>query len=311
MLSSVLWAITSYFNPIGYRRRFENFQEFRRRLTVPLLAVELGYKDHFELRDQDAELLVRLPGRDVLWQKERLLNVAVGRLPAACTAVASVDCDVIFEQDGWADEALALMERFPMIQLFSHVHHLRRDWAPDGAPRTAVELTQEAGARAASRAPDPALPLADTTVPGRGVAVMGFAWVYRRDVLARHGFYDVCIVGGADTAILGAAFGRPDTAIQLHAMNAAQESMYREWASAFHRSVAGRVGFLGGDVFHLWHGRLAERWARRRHVELGRFGFDPRHDIALDEAGSWRWNSDKRELHDYVRDYFLSRREDG
>lgn len=217
----------------------------------------------------------------------------------------------IFEQDGWADEALALMERFPMIQLFSHVHHLRRDWAPDGAPRTAVELTQEAGARAASRAPDPALPLADTSVPGRGVAVMGFAWVYRRDVLARHGFYDACIVGGADTAMLGAAFGRPDTAIRFHAINATQASVYREWASAFHRSVAGRVGFLGGDVFHLWHGRLAERWARRCHIALGRFGFDPRHDIALDEAGCWRWNSDKRELHAYVRDYFLSRREDG
>jgi hypothetical protein len=311
MLDSVLWAITSYFNPVGYRRRFQNFQEFRRRLTVPLLAVELGYNGQFELRNQDAELLVRLSGRDVLWQKERLLNVAMARLPAACTTVASVDCDVIFEHDGWADEALALLERFPMIQLFSRVHHLRRDWAPDRALGDAVELTQEAIARAASRSPDPALSFGNTTVPGPGAAAMGFGWAYRRDVLARHGFYDVCIVGGGNTAMLGAGLGRPDSAIQVHAMNAQQESMYREWASAFHRSIAGRVGFLGGDVFHLWHGRLEDRWARRRHLDLGRFGFDPRHDIALDEAGCWRWNSDKRELHAYVRDYFLSRREDG
>ena len=97
----MLWAITSYFNPAGYRNRLENFRKFRRRLAVPLLAVEFRYGERFELEDGDADLLLRLPGRDVLWQKERLLNVAMTHLPAECTAVASLDCDVVFERDDW------------------------------------------------------------------------------------------------------------------------------------------------------------------------------------------------------------------
>lgn len=46
---SDVWAITSFYNPIGYRRRRENFDHFRRRLNVPLVAVELGFGEKFEL----------------------------------------------------------------------------------------------------------------------------------------------------------------------------------------------------------------------------------------------------------------------
>ena len=47
----MLWAITCYFNPIGHRRRLSNYRVFRRRLNVPLVTVELGYHDVFELPD--------------------------------------------------------------------------------------------------------------------------------------------------------------------------------------------------------------------------------------------------------------------
>jgi hypothetical protein len=41
------------------------------------------------------------------------------------------------------------------------------------------------------------------------------------------------------------------------------------------------------------------------------FAFDPSNDIALDPDGCWRWNSDKKPLHTFVRGYFESRNEDG
>ena len=44
-----LWAITSYYNPLAYRRRRENYRIFRQRLKVPLLTVELAYGPDFEL----------------------------------------------------------------------------------------------------------------------------------------------------------------------------------------------------------------------------------------------------------------------
>lgn len=307
----MLWAITSYFNPAGYRRRLENFREFRDRLAVPLLAVELRYGTGFELEDGDADILVRLPGRDVLWQKERLLNVALERLPGECTMVASVDCDVIFEREDWATDVRARLDRFPVVQLFTRLHHLRPEWVPGDAPLDAVLFAQEGSASAIGRGQDLVTVLGTTTERHAGVTVNGFGWAYRRETLARHGFYDACIVGGGDTAMIAAALGRPDVAVGVHAMNASQEARYRPWATEFYRSVAGRIGCLDGDLFHLWHGRLEDRWTRQRHLGLAPFRFDPRRDIALDDAGSWRWSSDKPGLHAYVREYFTARREDG
>ena len=44
--SANLWAITCYFNPVGYRRRLENYRMFRQRLKVPLVAVELSFDEN-------------------------------------------------------------------------------------------------------------------------------------------------------------------------------------------------------------------------------------------------------------------------
>jgi hypothetical protein len=49
----------------------------------------------------------------------------------------------------------------------------------------------------------------------------------------------------------------------------------------------------------------------QRHQGLSRFQFDPSVDIAFGKNGAWRWTSDKPDMHDFVRNRFASRREDG
>ena len=107
---------------------------FRRQLGLPLVAVELAYGAEFELRDGDAEILVRLRGRDVMWQKERLLNVALRALPSSCSRIVWLDCDVLFEDDDWPDRLDSLLDAHPLVQAFSRVHHLAAD-ARRGAAR--------------------------------------------------------------------------------------------------------------------------------------------------------------------------------
>ena len=128
-----LWAITSYFNPIGYRRRPANYRLFRERLNVPLVTVELAYGPDFELTQSDADILVQLRGEDVLWQKERLLNVALRHLPSTCRKLAFVDCDVVFELEDLGERVGDLLDRFMLVQMFSRVHCMRRDWTPGEA----------------------------------------------------------------------------------------------------------------------------------------------------------------------------------
>ena len=121
-----LWGITCYFNPVGYKRRLQNYLLFRRHLKIPLITVELAYRDGFDLPADAADILIRLRSGDVLWQKERLLNLALAALPDRCDAVAWLDCDVVFEDDDWAARAAQALQRFPLIQPFQTVHETPR-----------------------------------------------------------------------------------------------------------------------------------------------------------------------------------------
>src|SRR5215211_7187453 len=144
-----LWAITSYFNPMRYGRRLANYHTFREPLKVPLLTVELSFgANDFDLREGEADVLIQLRGRDVLWQKERLLNVALGELPSECTKVVWLDCDVIFGDDSWAEKVSGLLDEFVLVQAFSRVHHLPPDLAL-GKPSSAnAEFSQSSTASA-------------------------------------------------------------------------------------------------------------------------------------------------------------------
>ncbi|MBT8398023.1 MAG: hypothetical protein KJN92_13705, partial [Gemmatimonadetes bacterium] len=86
---------------------------------------------------------------------------------------------------------------------------------------------------------------------------------------------------------------------------------YRAWAKGFFEAVEGRVGYIPGRVFHLWHGDLLDRQYASRLKILNDHSFDPFSDISLDPQGIWRWDSHKPQLHREIRAYFESRKEDG
>ena len=64
--------------------------------------------------------------RDVLWQKERLLNVALDFRPDDCEEVAWLDCDVVFAANDWPERARAALETHSLVQLFSERCNLDR-----------------------------------------------------------------------------------------------------------------------------------------------------------------------------------------
>jgi hypothetical protein len=304
-----LWAITSYFNPAGYARRRMNYHVFRRRLGVPLVAIELSFHGRFELTSRDAEIVLRRTGGDVLWQKERLLNLALAALPADCLYVVWVDCDVVFCRDDWADETIARLATTPLLQPYSTVHAL-----PAGAIGGRLGPSQATGERpgvASVISGGGDLRVLRDISRRAGSRANGYAWATRRELLERHGFYDACIVGGGDTALVCAALGDFEAAIDTHAMNEWQQERYLHWSQPFFASVQRVLSFVPGGVLHLWHGDVQDRRSRQRHLDLRPFNFNPASDLALTETGVWRWNSDKPALHSYVRDYFAGRNEDG
>ena len=308
-MTGELWAITAYFNPAGYARRARNYRLFRERLTVPLVAVELSFDGRFELAPGDAEVLVQLHHGDVMWQKERLLNLALAHLPPACDAVAWLDGDVVFARDDWAARARRALEDHALVHLFEERHDLPPEAGADALASWSAEPTATSIVRRLAAGEIGHEALSGNELVVRFRSCTGLAWAMRREALERHRLYDATIVGSGDKAIGFAALGVPETAAAALEMNAPRAEHYLAWARPFAATVRRRVGHIAGRIFHLWHGDLADRGYTRRHRLLA--DFDPFTDIALDDEGAWRWSSAKPALHAAVKDYFESRREDG
>ena len=202
-----LWVISSYFNPAGYRRRLQNYRVFRQHLAAPLVTVELSFDGHFQLGPDDADILVQIQGRDIMWQKERLLNVALRSVPPACGKVAWIDCDVIFFRDDWVALASVALDEAVLVHLFQERWDTHRDVRvgdlrgnPESAAPSMVYNMVAKGVTAEQ--------LLVSARHQRGIASNGLAWASRRDLLEAHGLYDACILGSGDRAILCAALGR-------------------------------------------------------------------------------------------------------
>jgi len=307
---SSFWTITTYYNPENYQNRLHNFHRFRTHLNSKLLVVEHSVDGRFALTPNDADILIQVTGGDVLWHKERLLNIAVDNLPNDAEYVAWVDCDVVFDNENWQQTAQSLLQNYPIIQLYSEVVHLPRDMN-----ETHIKNFQIVGGTSFSKlveigiSPRNAIELL-RDLKGR-VANPGMAWAAKREVITYHRFYDRMILGAGDFAFCSAVFGEYDNFLDSRLGYGKFRHDYRAWAEAIFNSVSGKIGCMNGRVFHLWHGELSNRLYQNRYDILVEYDFSPLEDLEEVESGVWRLKDHKRDLAEAISDYFKGRREDG
>jgi hypothetical protein len=306
-----LWAVTTFFNPLGLHSRLANYRRFRERLGVPLLSVELSYTGEYELRGEDADILVPLRGQAVLWQKERLLNVALRHLPADCQIVAWVDCDLLFEQGNWGERAGRALEQFDLVQLFETICDLPRACLPETVHNGRHLRLAESTGSWIVRGHSVLETLRSPNHRSESAPANGGAWVARREFLETHQFYDACILGSGDRAMLCAALGAFDVIRDALSMNDRQMAHFLDWAEPFFDSLARGIGCLEERVFHLWHGSPLNRQLGTRYRILEPHAFDPYTDIKIGDSGCWEWASHKPQMHQAAHEYFRSRRDDG
>jgi hypothetical protein len=292
---SQMAVVTCFFNPCGYRAIARNYQRFSQALQAqgyPLSTIECAFDDApFTLARSSNVLQART--RDVMWHKEALLNRVIAELPAHYDKVAWVDADVLFSNRDWLRDAERLLDKYAVAQVFGEAVLLGRQHQPGEARYgvARVAAVNRRGARNLARAHP------------------GFGWAARREILSRHGLFDSNIVGCGDGLMVYAMYGWWDHPFLVH-YNAAMRRDFERWGRAFHQSVQGRVGYVPGTIYHLWHGERSNR----RYVERIRYltdhDFDPTTDLAQDENGLWRWASDKPVMHAAVKNYFYLRQED-
>jgi hypothetical protein len=305
-----MWAITSYFNPARYKRRLSNYKRFRADVGAPLVTVELSFDGVFELTKEDADILIQIKGGAVLWQKERLLNIALRAVPTEERFIAWLDCDVFFGDSNWMFLAEQSLAAHTVVQLFSDYLYLD---IGDTGPTPADETKPPSGYGFVKKlGSDPegafAINLNIKTLPSTN---RGLAWAARREIIDKHGFYDAIIAGQSDRAMAFAMYGRFDKFLSAIDCNSDQEKHYLKWAIPFSNSIQGRISHLPGRIYHLWHGDKQNR----KYIEMERIvassGFNPETDIYIGGNGSWEWTHPHSELATSFELWFATRKEDG
>ena len=290
-----LAAVTSYFNPCGYRSLRQNYRRFAQGMHaqgVPLYTAELAFGDKPFVLD-GGPYVRQFRARDVLWHKERLLNLLLPHVPPEFDKIAWIDADLLFDNADWSSDAGRRLEEYPVVQLFEQAVYSDAQGRPFDN-RTSV-----------ARAVDEGRPNATDL----GSFHPGFAWAARRTLLERHGLPDDNILGDGDSMMVCAMFGWWNHPLIARSDWAMRESILA-WGQSFREDVQGHVGWVPGRILHLWHGNSDNRRYVERMGWLGRAGFDPRRDLRAGADGLWEWTGGQDWLRERIRQYFFDRRED-
>ncbi|MDP6575962.1 MAG: hypothetical protein QF755_05760 [Candidatus Peribacteraceae bacterium] len=296
-LPGKLAIVTTYFNYAGYNALFNNFKIFAEEIRsqeLDLWTVEIAFgNDEFDLEKDDRILQIRTP--DVMWQKERALNLLIKTLPKEYDKIAWLDADILFENRKWAKEANKLLENHKIIQCFSKAHLYKEGNA---------KLTKNAHVGYVSQKINPVQKSMATMHPG-------YAWAGRRNFVERHMLYDRHVLGANDFLMALAFIGNFKHKYITESINESMRNDFRRWANNVSDDIQKNVGYLDGAIRHLWHGKIKNRQYVKRDSYLLDYDFDPEKDIRIGSSGLFEWSSSKPDMHQAVQQYFVDRNDDG
>jgi hypothetical protein len=299
------WIISCYYNPLRFESRARNFEIFYRRLlnsNVPFLIVECAFgAERFSLPERGNIIKVR--ARDVLWQKERLLNLAERLLPPSAKYVIWLDADILFTNRNWILETVAVLQEKMICQPFAGCVRLSPGQIqPDSNNREVWQSFAFVRSHDAEKAASGNFDLHGHT---------GFGWAARREVFSEIGLYDRAIAGTADHLMAHAAAGNSEHAcIERAFFSDSIKTHFSRWGKRFFEIVRGKIGYVKGDIYHLWHGELKNRRYLERTRELSRLDFNPSKDLIINRHNIYEFAPGRDDLRLWMRDYFRRRLED-
>lgn len=280
-------VVSCHFNFIGWKSPVRNFNRFIRQCVrdeIPLFGAE-AYLDKPE-SPQDW-IHVKAEERNICFQKESLLNIAIKNLPPNFTKIIVCDHDIFFERKDWFQEASKLLDQYDFVQPFSHC-----SWT---GPKGEV-LYSKYGIFYGYD------PLYKREVPGHPGFAIGFT---RKAFSQMGGLYPFCIVGGGDVLLARSIVGNWQYSRKKFRALFNSHGAAREW---FERTAKNRFThqFIHGHVFHEFHGRRQNRdYVNRNHIVL-RLNRD---NIFIGENGLVEI-SDEVTL-GKIKNYLKNRNEDG
>src|SRR3989339_482669 len=303
------WGITTFYNLSDYKIKYKNYKIFRensKKQGLKLLAVEITFnKKPFELKKSDAEIIIQIRAskKNIMWQKEALLNIGLKNLPKDCDKIAWLDCDVVFENNNWVKETSKLLEKYCVVQPFSLVVILDKNKSSKD-----VNISNIKFGVISENTKRHSFVYLKNLFDNR-IGHPGFAWAGRREIFDKIKFYDKFILASGDTFMAYAFYSQKSTMSITQNTNMQIED-FSSWQEKCFNLVAGNVFYTNGVVFHLWHGKTKNRRYEEIRFILKENNFNPLKDVIKDHQGLLQWSCDKRNLIKNTKKYFYLRNED-
>jgi hypothetical protein len=302
MRNDLLHVVTAVANPIRWESRIRLYRDFERHMLesgVHLTVVECAYGDRrFQCAGTPGVNHVGVRARTLVWTKENLLNLGIGRTDAGY--IATIDADIRFRKPDWAAETVHALQQYDVVQPWSDCYDLGPDdehmfahrsfcrlWA-DGKP-----IVQGPNATGSYKFGHP-----------------GYAWAYTRHALDRlGGLIETASLGSADHHMALALIGRVRDSVPGKLTDAYKAPLL-QWEQRATQHIGGNIGYVPGTIEHMWHGSKTKRNYVGRWDILARNGFDPAADLKRNTWGVFELAGNKPELRRDFDGYFRSRDED-
>jgi hypothetical protein len=302
-----LYVVTVIFNPMQFKSRIKLYNEFAPYIEwsgAKLFTVEVALEGHpFEVTSPTNPNHMQLRTKDVLWHKERGLNLGIAKVieqyPDAQN-IAWIDADVRFSDPHWVRNTVLALRHYNVIQPFSQAQFLKYNTEQYWITQSMMKKWSTKG-----YTQKPPIPL--KYISG---GHPGLAWAARRDVLeGLGGLIDFCIAGSGDTHMANAFKGDINLFFKPGMSKGFKQALTR-WKNRSDKYVRGNMGYIDGICSHYWHGASDKRGYIKRWDIMLFQQFDPYEDIYLGLNGLYKFTGNKPDMEYDIRKTMTERDED-
>jgi len=306
--------ISCFFNPQNspYRiKAFNIWYDSIKHLNHKIIECVIGDAKP-QLKESGS--IERIYTESLLWHKETLLNKIISELPPRYKYIFWIDADVIFTNKNWLIEGVEVLQGgCTIIQPFEYCVHLDKDqikpefdlqfakamYDPNkGLVKESKRLWRSFSANWVTNRINARSENYD--VHGH----VGFAWGATRELLDEVPLYDKALIGGADHIIAHAAAGQiPHCCITKSFKDDIQDVL--SWSKLFYAFAKGKIGYVEGDLFHIWHGDIDKRDYFNRIVNFT----SKAKEITMKDKNGLYVTKDKESVK-YMKNYFRQREVD-
>lgn len=284
-------VIVPFFSIYENTYAIDAFNEFKEQIPKSdLFVIELSYFDlPFYIAESKNFIRLRGDRNNLMWQKERLINIALQHIPREYTNIAWIDGDILFENTKWKEDLHKKLVESSVVQLFETANTLEYDRKTIN--RSVISIVKS-----------------QYNIPN---AHPGFAWAARREELGQVGLFDYHITGNGDSHMYGFFSGvYPDWHATVSLKLPGFEYYAKTYVRKLNEHLTSGVGYIPGHINHIYHGNYSNRNYNSRQELLMSNNYDPVSDIRINSAGLFEWNFDSesaRNLYADIIAYFKAR----